>query len=326
MPVITLREALRQAMTEEMERDETVFLMGEEVGYYNGAYKVSQGMLEKFGPKRVIDTPIAEAGFTGIGVGAAMGGLKPIVEVMTFNFAILALDQMVNHAAKARYMTAGQLTVPMVLRGPSGAAKALSAQHSQTLESQYTNCPGLKVVSCAAPYHCKGLLKSAIRDPDPVVFMESEMLYGLKGEVPEEEYLIPLGQADILREGADVTLVAWNKMRYVALDAADELAKQGVSVEVIDPLTLRPLDIDTIVDSVQKTNRLVILDEARPFASTSREISHQVQSRAFDALDHPVVAVNTEDVPMPYARNLELLALPSKDEVIQACRTAMYLD
>jgi pyruvate dehydrogenase E1 component beta subunit len=313
-------------MTEEMERDESVYLMGEEVGYYNGAYKVSQGMLEKFGAKRVIDTPIAEAGFVGLGVGAAMGGLKPIVEVMTFNFAILALDQIVNHAAKVRYMSDGQLSCPMVLRGPSGAAKALAAQHSQTLESQYTNCPGLKVVSCAAPYHAKGLLKSAIRDPDPVIFMESEMLYGIKEEVPEEEYLIPLGKAAILQEGSDVTLVAWNKMRYVAQEAAKILAQQGISVELIDPLTLRPLDLETLVTSVEKTNRLVILDEGKPFASTSREISHQIQSRAFDHLDHPVVTVNTEDVPMPYARNLELLALPDTERVVRACRTSLYLD
>lgn len=326
MAVLSLREALREAMTEEMERDPSVFLMGEEVGYYNGAYKVSQGMLEHFGPKRVIDTPIAEAGFVGLGIGAAMAGLRPIVEVMTFNFAILALDQMVNHAAKARYMSNGQLSVPMVLRGPSGAAKALSAQHSQTLESQYTNCPGLKVVSCAAPHHAKGLLKSAIRDPDPVVFMESEMLYGLKEEVPEGEFLIPLGQAVVLREGQDVTLIAWNKMRFQALEAADRLAAQGISAEVIDPLTLKPLDIETILVSVRKTNRVVIVDEMRPFASTSSEISHQIQERAFDDLDHPVVKVNTEDVPMPYARNLELLALPDVDKILAACRRVLYLD
>lgn len=324
MPELSLREALRQAMTEEMERDPDVFLMGEEVGFYNGAYKVSQGMLEKFGPERVLDTPIAEAGFVGIGIGAAMGGLKPIVEVMTFNFAVLALDQMVNHAAKARYMSGGQLAVPMVLRGPSGFAKSLAAQHSQSLESQYTNCPGLKVVSCAASADAKGLLKSAIRDPDPVVFLESEFLYGRKEEVPEGEYLVPLGKAKVLREGSDVTLVAWNKMRFVAMDTAEKLEKEGISVEVIDPLTLRPLDLDTIVESVAKTNRLVIVDEMRPFASTASEIAARVQDVAFDHLDHPVVRVHTVDVPMPYARNLELLAIPDVDKVETAIKKSLY--
>ncbi len=323
MPVLTLRDALREAMVEEMDRDPDVFLMGEEVGYYNGAYKVSKGMLERFGPERVLDTPISEAGFVGLGIGAAMAGLKPIVEVMTFNFAILALDQMVNHAAKVRYMSGGQLSVPMVLRGPMGSAKMLSAQHSQPCESQYTNCPGLKVVSCAAPADAKGLLKSAIRDPNPVVFMESELLYGIKEEVPEGEYLIPLGKARILREGSDVTLVAWNKMRFKALEAAEALESEGVSVEVIDPLTLRPLDIATIVESVRKTNRIVIVDENTPFASTASEISHQVTELAFDHLDHPPVKVHSADVPMPYARNLELLSIPDAPRIVAACRTAL---
>lgn len=323
MPVLTLRDALREAMVEEMERDPDVFLMGEEVGYYNGAYKVSKGMLERFGPERVLDTPISEAGFVGLGIGAAMTGLKPIVEVMTFNFAILALDQMVNHAAKARYMSGGQLSVPMVLRGPMGSAKMLSAQHSQPCESQYTNCPGLKVVSCAAPADAKGLLKSAIRDPNPVVFMESELLYGIKEEVPEGEYLVPLGKARILREGSDVTLVAWNKMRFKALEAAESMATEGVSVEVIDPLTLRPLDIGTIVESVRKTNRIVIVDENTPFASTASEISHQVTELAFDHLDHPPVKVHSADVPMPYARNLELLSVPDTPRIVAACRRAL---
>jgi pyruvate dehydrogenase E1 component beta subunit len=299
--------------------------MGEEVGYYNGAYKVSQGMLEKFGPKRVLDTPIAEAGFVAIGIGAAFAGLKPIVEVMTFNFAILALDQMVNTAAKGRYMSGGQLKCPMVLRGPSGFAKMLGAQHSQSLESQYTNCPGLKVVSVAAAADAKGLLKSAIRDPNPVVFMESEMSYGLKEEVPDGEYLIPLGKAKVLRPGTDVTLVAWNKMRYRALEAAEKLAADGISAEVIDPLTLKPLDIGTILESVRKTNRIVIVDDMHPFASTSSEISHQVTELAFDDLDHPPVKVNTLDVPMPYAKNLEDLAIPSVPRILDAVKKVLYL-
>jgi pyruvate dehydrogenase E1 component beta subunit len=326
MQRISLREALRQAMCEEMERDDDVFLMGEEVGHYNGAYKVSKGMLEKFGARRVIDTPISEAGFVGVGVGAALAGLKPIVEVMTFNFAILALDQMINHAAKARYMSGGQLSVPMVLRGPSGFAKMLSAQHSQSLESQYTNCPGLKVVSCAAPRDAKGLLKSAIRDPDPVIFMESEFLYGIEEDVPEEEYLVPLGKARVLREGDDVTLVAWNKMRWRALEAAEALASAGISVEVIDPLTLKPLDLDTILASVSKTSRIVVVDEMRPFASTGSEIAHQVTSHAFDDLDHPPLVVNTEDVPIPYNKFLEDLAVPSVEKIVAACRKVSYLD
>lgn len=326
MAKLSLREALRQAMCEEMERDPDVFLMGEEVGHYDGAYKVSKGMIDDFGPERVRDTPISEAGFVGLGIGSAMAGLKPIVEVMTFNFAILALDQMVNHAAKVRYMSNGQIGCQMVLRGPMGFAKMLSAQHSQPCESQYTNCPGLIVVSCAAPADAKGLLKSAIRDPNPVVFMESEFLYGITEEVPEGEYTVPLGKAKVLREGEDVTLVAWNKMRWQALEAADELAKQGVSAEVIDPLTLRPLDLETILASVRKTNRVVVVDENRPFASTASEISTRVTQQAFDHLDHPPVTVHTADVPMPYARNLELLAVPDVPKIVAACRKACYLD
>ena len=282
MRVIQFREALREAMNEEMRRDNDVFLMGEEVAEYNGAYKVSQGMLDEFGEKRIIDTPIAELGFAGIGVGAAMNGLRPIIEFMTFNFSLVAIDQVINAAAKMYQMSGGQFNIPMVFRGPTGSAGQLGAQHSQAFENWYANCPGLKVVVPSNPYDAKGLLKTAIRDNDPVIFMESEQMYGDKGEVPEEEYLIPIGKADIKREGSDVTIVSFGKIMKVALAAAEELAKENISVEVIDLRTVRPIDYDTVVESVKKTNRLIIIEEAWPLASISTEITYMVQKRAFD--------------------------------------------
>lgn len=321
---IRFREALREAMSEEMRRDERVFLMGEEVAEYNGAYKVSQGMLAEFGPKRVIDTPIAELGFAAIGVGAAMAGTRPIVEFMTWNFAVLAFDQIVNHAAKALSMSAGQFTCPIVFRGPSGSAGQLAQQHSQSFESWMANVPGLKVVSVSNPYDAKGLLKSAIRDEDPVCFMESEMMYSDEGEVPEEEYLIPIGVADVKRQGTDVTITAFNKMVKVALAAAEELAKEGISAEVIDLRTIRPLDMKTIIQSVKKTNRLVTLDESWPFGSVSSEIAYCVQKYAFDYLDSPVLRVNGADVSMPYAPTLVEAYLPNPEKVVRAVKAAMY--
>ncbi len=323
--VIEMREAIREAMIEEMERDERVFLMGEEVGYYQGAYKVSQGMLERFGPKRVIDTPISELGFAGIGIGAAMNGLRPIVEFMTWNFALLAADQIINSAAKILYMSGGQFKVPIVFRGPNGYAGQLAATHSQAFEAFYSHVPGLKVVSPATPYDAKGLLKSAIRDDDPVLFLESELLYSLKGEVPEEEYLIPIGKADVKKEGKDVTLVSFNKLLHVTLDAAKELEKEGISAEVIDLRTIRPLDIQTIIDSVKKTNRLVVVDETWPFASVASEITYQVQKHAFDYLDAPVRRVNCTDTPAPYSAALLREYFPTKEKVIRAVKEVMYL-
>ncbi|HTR81432.1 MAG TPA: pyruvate dehydrogenase complex E1 component subunit beta [Bacteroidota bacterium] len=324
MAVIAFREALNQAMCEEMERDPNVFLMGEEVGQYQGAYKVSQGMLQKFGEKRVIDTPITEAGFAGLGIGAAMVGLRPIVEMMTWNFAILAFDQLFNNAAKIRYMSAGQFKVPMVVRGPSGAAHALASQHSQALESILAHVPGLIVVMPSTPADGKGLLKSAIRDDNPVMFMESEMMYGQKGEVPEEEYMIPIGVGDIKRKGDHVTIVAWSKMLHVSLAAADELMKEGIEAEVIDPRTIRPLDEDLIINSIKKTNRCVIVEEAWPFASVGSEIASRIYAKAFDYLDAPVERVNGADIPMPYAHNLEMLALPSVPKVVAAVKKVLY--
>jgi len=294
--IITLREAIGEAMSEEMRRDDSVFLMGEEVAEYNGAYKVSKGMLDEFGPKRVIDTPIAELGFAGIGVGAAMNGLKPIVEFMTWNFAVLAFDQIINNAAKTLTQSNGEFGCPIVFRGPSGAAGQLAQQHSQTFEAWLANCPGLKVISCVDPYDTKGLMKSAIRDQDPICFMESEQLYGLKGEVPEEEYLVPIGKAVVRSEGTDVTLVSFNKMMEVTKAAAAELGKEGISAEVIDLRTIRPLDHETIVKSVKKTNRLVVIDESWPFAGVSAEIAYEIQKYAFDYLDAPVTRVNSADV------------------------------
>lgn len=325
MREIQMREALREAMQEEMRRDDRVFLMGEEVAQYNGAYKVSQGMLDEFGDRRVIDTPIAELGFAGIGVGAAMNGLRPIIEFMTFNFSLVAIDQVVNAAAKMLSMSGGQFNVPIVFRGPSGSAGTLGAQHSQVFESWYANVPGLKVVSPSNPYDAKGLLKSAIRDNDPVIFMESEQMYGDKGEVPEGEYLIPIGVADIKRTGTDVTLVSYNKMMKVAMASAEALAQEGISAEVIDLRTIRPLDSATIINSVKKTNRLVVIDESWPFASVSSEIAFRVQKDAFDYLDAPVLRVNGADVPMPYALNLVQAYLPSVEKVVKAVKEVMYL-
>lgn len=325
MREIQMREALREAMQEEMRRDDRVFLMGEEVAQYNGAYKVSQGMLDEFGDRRVIDTPIAELGFAGIGVGAAMNGLRPIIEFMTFNFSLVAIDQVVNAAAKMLSMSGGQFNVPIVFRGPSGSAGTLGAQHSQVFESWYANVPGLKVVSPSNPYDAKGLLKSAIRDNDPVIFMESEQMYGDKGEVPEGEYLIPIGVADVKRTGTDVTLVSYNKMMKVAMASAEALAQEGISAEVIDLRTIRPLDSDTIINSVKKTNRLVVIDESWPFASVSSEIAFRVQKDAFDYLDAPVLRVNGADVPMPYALNLVQAYLPSVEKVVKAVKEVMYL-
>jgi len=320
MSKITYREALNQAMCEEMTRDDRVFLMGEEVAEYNGAYKVSQGMLEKFGPKRVIDTPITELGFAGLGVGAAMAGLRPVVEFMTWNFAILALDQIVNAAAKMKYMSGGQYSVPMVFRGAGGSAARVGAQHSQSLENWLANVPGLKVVMPSNPADAKGLLKASIRDNDTVVFIENEINYGDVSEVPDGEYIIPLGKADIKRAGTDVTLVAHSRMTGFALAAAEELAKQGIDAEVIDPRTIRPLDENTILASVAKTNRAVVIEEGWRFAGIGAEISARIMERGFDDLDAPVARVTGKDVPMPYAANLEAMALPSVAEIVEAAR------
>ncbi|MFM8685876.1 MAG: pyruvate dehydrogenase complex E1 component subunit beta [Bacteroidota bacterium] len=323
MREIAFREALREALREEMIRDHRVFLMGEEVAEYNGAYKVSQGLLDEFGPKRIIDTPIAELGFAGIGVGAAMNGLRPVIEFMTFNFSLVAIDQIVNSAAKMLNMSGGQFTVPIVFRGPSGSAGSLGAQHSQVFESWYANVPGLKVVSPSNPYDAKGLLKSAIRDEDPVIFMESEQMYGDKGEVPEEEYLIPIGKADIKRPGTQVTLVSYNKMMKVTLAAAEALAQEGIDAEVIDLRSIRPLDHETLLRSVRKTNRMVVIDESWPFASVSSEIAYRIQKDAFDHLDAPVVRVNGADVPMSYSMPLVAAYLPSVDKVVKAVKDVM---
>jgi pyruvate dehydrogenase E1 component subunit beta len=326
MTVMTMRDALNQALREELARDRSVFLMGEEVAEYQGAYKVTRGLLEEFGPKRVIDTPITELGFTGLGVGAAMVGLRPIVEFMTFNFSILATDQIINSAAKMLYMSGGQFKVPIVFRGPGGSAYQVSSQHSQAIESWYAYFPGLKVVMPSTAADAKGLLKSAIRDDDPVIFIEQERLYGMKGEVPEDEdFTIPLGVAEVKREGTDATIVARSLMVPVALKAAEELAKDGLSCEVIDPRTIRPLDINTIVESVKKTNRVVIAEESHPFAGIGAEISAEINERAFDYLDAPVKRVSGVDVPMPYAKNLERLAIPDVEEVMAAVRAVAYL-
>jgi pyruvate/2-oxoglutarate/acetoin dehydrogenase E1 component len=324
MAVIAFREALNQAMREEMQRDETVFLMGEEVGAYNGAYKVTKGLLDEFGPKRVLDTPITELGFTGLGVGAAMTGLRPIVEMMTFNFSLLALDEIVNCAAKMLYMSGGQLGVPMVVRGPGGAGHQLAATHSQALESWFCHIPGLKVVTPSTPADAKGLLKSSIRDNNTVIFIESEVLYGLKGEVPEGEYTIPLGVAEIKRPGNDVTLVAHAKMVHVALQAAEELEKEGIDAEVVDPRTLRPLDTETILQSIRKTNRAVIVEEGWPFCGIGAQVVDTIQHQAFDYLDAPILRVTGIDVPMPYSKPLEHLHAPDKARVIDAVHRVTY--
>lgn len=325
MPVITMREAIRQAIDEEMARDENVILIGEEVGQYNGAYKVSQGLLDKYGPERVIDTPISEEGFTGIGIGAAMTGLRPIVEWMTFNFSLQAYDQVVNNAAKFRYMSGGQFKFPIVFRGPNGPAEYLSSQHSQALQSIYAHIPGLKVVAPSTPYDAKGLLKTSIRDDNPVLFLEGELMYAWKGEVPEEEYLIPLGVADIKRPGKDVTVISYGKPMKVVLEAAAELEKAGIDVEVVDLRSIRPLDEQTIYKSVRKTNRAVVVDESWPFASVASHVGWLISRNCFDDLDAPVELVTGEDVPMPYNHTLELAAQPSVEKVIRAVKQVLYI-
>ena len=324
MAVITMREALNQAMKEEMRRDPSVFLLGEEVGQYQGAYKITQGMVQEFGEWRVRDTPIAEEAIAGIAVGAAFVGMRPIAEMMTFNFSLLALDQIVNHAAKYRYMSGGQIRCPMVLRGPSGAAAQVAAQHSQAFESWFVHIPGLVVVMPSTPKDAKGLLKSAIRDDNPVIFMENEVLYNLKGEVPEEEFTIPLGLADVKRVGQDVTIVAWSRSTQFALQAAELLAKDGIEAEVVDPRTLRPLDEDLIFDSVRKTNRCVVVEEGWRYAGFGAEIADRVQRECFDSLDAPVIRVTAADVPMPYSRMLEKAFLPQPEKVVAAVHEVLY--
>ena len=328
MATLTIRDALNQALREELARDEKVFIMGEEVAAYDGAYKVTRGLLKEFGDKRVIDSPITELGFAGLGVGAAMAGLRPIIEFMTFNFSILATDQIINSAAKMLYMSGGQFNIPIVFRGPGGSAFQVSSQHSQALESWYAYFPGIKVVMPSTPADAKGLLKSSIRDDDPVIFIEQERMYGNKGEVPDDpDFTIPLGVADIKREGKDVTIVARSLMVPIALKAAEKLEEEhGVSCEVIDPRTIRPLDIDTIVESVKKTNRVVLAEESHPICGINAEISSQIMEHAFDYLDAPVKRVSGVDVPMPYAKNLEDLAIPDVNRIIAAVREVAYLD
>lgn len=325
MRTVQFREALNEAMSEEMRRDPDIFLMGEEVAEYNGAYKVSKGMLDEFGARRVIDTPIAELGFAGIGVGAAMNGLRPIVEFMTWNFALLASDQIINSAAKILQMSGGQFHIPITFRGPNASAGQLAATHSQSYESMYANIPGLKVITPSNPYDAKGLLKSAIRDDDPVLFMESERMYGDKGEIPDGEYLLPIGVADVKRAGTDATIVSFGKMMKVALGAAEELAKDGIECEVVDLRTIRPLDEKTIIDSVKKTNRLVIVDENFPYGSIASEISYRVQRHAFDHLDAPIVRVTQADTPLPFAPNLIEESLPSIKRVVEAVKAVSYV-
>ena len=324
MKTIQFREAIAQAMSEEMRRDDTVYLMGEEVAEYNGAYKASKGMLNEFGEKRIIDTPISEAGFSGIGVGSTMTGNRPIIEFMTFNFALVGIDQIVNNAAKIRQMSGGQFPCPIVFRGPTGSAGQLGATHSQAFESWYANCPGLKVIVPSNPYDAKGLLKSAIRDNDPVIFMESEQMYGDKGEVPEGEYTLPLGVADIKRSGKDVTLVTYGKMLKEAFKASEELIKEGIDTEIIDLRTIRPMDYEAIFESVKKTNRLVILEESWPFGNISTEITYQVQNEIFDYLDAPIEKINTADTPAPYSPVLLKEWLPNHEDVIKAVKKVMY--
>ena len=324
MAIITYREALNQALREEMSRDDRVFLMGEEVGVYNGAYKVSKGLLEEFGENRVVDCPIAELGFSGVGVGAAMAGLRPVIEFMTWNFALLAIDQVVNSAAKMLYMSGGQFNVPIVFRGPNGAALQLGAQHSQAFESWLAHIPGLKVVSPGTPYDAKGLLKSAIRDDNPVVFLEGEMLYNTKGEVPDHEYLIPLGKAELKREGGDCSIITSGKMVLVAMQVADQLAKEDIHVDVLDLLTLRPMDVESIRVSVRKTNRAVVLEEGWEVCGIGAQVVDYIQRDCFDDLDAPVVRVHQADVPMPYAKGLEKIAKPDVAKSIAAVKQVMY--
>lgn len=326
MRTIQFRDAIKEAMSEEMRRDDRVFLMGEEVAEYNGAYKASQGMLDEFGEKRVIDTPISELGFAGIGVGAAMNGLRPIIEFMTWNFAVLASDQIINHAAKMLQMSGGQFHCPMVFRGPNGTAGQLAATHSQSFEAMYSHWPGLKVVTPSNPYDAKGLLKAAIRDEDPVIFMESEKMYGDKGEIPDSEYILPLGKADVKQEGKDVTIVSFGKIMKVALESAEELKKEGIEAEVIDLRTIRPLDIETIIKSVQKTNRLVIVEESHPQSSVSTEITYRVQRHAFDYLDAPIRRVTLTDTPFAFSPTLIEEAMPNVERTIRAVKDVMYLN
>ena len=325
MAVMTYREALNVALREEMTRDPRVFVMGEEVGLYEGAYKVTQGLLKDFGPKRVVDTPIAESGFTGVGIGAAMTGLRPVVEMMTFNFALLALDQIVNSAAKLSYMSGGQFNVPIVIRGPGGPAHQLAAQHSQSMEVYFYHVPGLKVVRPSTPADAKGLLKSAIRDDNPVIFIESETLYNVKGEVPDDpDFVIPLGQAIVRREGTDATVIAYMGMMYRAMEAAEELQKEGISIEIVDPRTLRTMDTDTIIGSVRKTHRAVVVEAGAGFAGMGSEIAAFVTEQAFDDLDAPVERVTGASAPMPYAKNLEKAKTPTKDKIMDAVRRVCY--
>ena len=324
MPEITYREALNQALAEEMDRDDSVFLMGEEVGEYDGAYKVSKGLLDRFGSLRVVDSPISELGFAGLGVGAAMVGLRPVIEFMTFNFSILALDQVLHSAAKMLYMSGGQLNIPMVFRGPTGAALQLAGQHSQAAETWYVHAPGIKVVTPATPADAKGLLKAAIRDDDPVVVMEGELLYNIRGEVPEGDHLVPLGSADLKREGEDVSLITHGKMVHLALQAATRLARDGIEADVLDLRSLRPLDVDAILASVRKTHRAVYLEEGWPYAGIGAQIAATIQEEAFDDLDAPILRVTQADAPMPYAKNLEQLAKPNVERVMDACRRVLY--
>jgi pyruvate dehydrogenase E1 component beta subunit len=326
MPVITYRDALNQALREEMQRDDRVFLMGEEVAVYNGAYKVSKGLLQEFGEMRVVDTPITELGFAGVGVGAAMVGLRPIIEFMTWNFALLAIDQVVNVAAKMLYMSGGQFNMPMVFRGPNGAALQLAAQHSQAWESWLAHIPGMKVVCPGTPYDAKGLLKAAIRDDNPVCFLEGEMLYNTKGEVPDEEYVIPLGQADLKREGEHATIVTWGKMALVAVQAADQLAKEGIRVDVVDLRTVRPMDTEAVYASVRKTNRCVVVEEGWSHSGVGAQVADYVQRDCFDHLDAPVLRVHQADVPMPYAKQLERAAKPDVPKTIAAVKQVLYRD
>ena len=326
MAIITYREALNQALREELARDDRVFLMGEEVGVYNGAYKVSKGLLEEFGEMRVVDTPITELGFAGVGVGAAMVGLRPIIEFMTWNFALLALDQVVNAAAKMLYMSGGQYPMSMVFRGPNGSALQLSAQHSQAWESWLAHIPGLKVVTPATPYDAKGLLKSAIRDDNPVIVLEGEMLYNTKGEVPEEDYLVPIGKADLKREGEHCSIITHGKMVLTALAVADTLAKEGINIDVVDLRTVRPMDVDAIVASVKKTNRAVVLEEGWEVAGIGAQVVDYIQRHCFDDLDAPVIRVHQADVPMPYAKSLEKSAKPDAAKAIAAVKKVMYVD
>lgn len=326
MAIITYRDALNQALREEMSRDDRVFLMGEEVGVYNGAYKVSKGLLEEFGEMRVVDTPITELGFAGVGVGAAMVGLRPIVEFMTWNFALLALDQVVNAAAKMLYMSGGQYPIPMVFRGPNGAALQLSAQHSQAWESWLAHIPGLKVVTPGTPYDAKGLLKAAIRDDNPVIVLEGEMLYNTKGEVPEDDYIVPIGKADLKREGDHCSIITNGKMVLVAMNAADQLAKEGINVDVVDLRTVRPMDIEAITTSVRKTNRAVVLEEGWEVAGIGAQVVDYIQRDCFDDLDAPIIRVHQADVPMPYAKGLERAAKPDLAKTIAAVKKVMYVN